>query len=107
PSANLRFVNLQDWCHHMFEFSHQRARVAQDGQLDWVTGQMGGKLIKAFMEIDLDGKGSWGRMSALYFPSGQQFMDLDTQQTHNAPYTTSDPLINGWSQDSSRTRRPG
>jgi Fe-S cluster assembly protein SufD len=68
-----------------------------------VTGQMGGKLIKAFMEIDLDGKGSWGRMSALYFPSGEQFMDLDTQQNHNAPYTTSDLLFKGVLKDSSRT----
>lgn len=102
-SAHLRFVNLQDWGHHMFEFSHQRARVADDGQLDWVTGQMGGKMIKAFMEIDLDGKGSWGRMSALYFPSGQQFMDLDTQQNHNAPYTTSDLLFKGVLKDQSRT----
>lgn len=101
--ANLRFVNLQDWGHHMFEFSHQRARVAADGQLDWVTGQMGGKLVKAFMEIDLDGQGSWGRMSAVYFPSGEQFMDLDTQQNHNAPYTTSDLLFKGVLKDSSRT----
>ncbi len=103
PGANLRFVNLQDWGHHMFEFSHQRARVAADGQLDWVTGQMGGRLVKAFMEIDLDGKGSWGRMSALYFPSGRQFMDLDTQQNHNAAYTTSDLLFKGVLKDEARS----
>ncbi|MBN1202664.1 MAG: Fe-S cluster assembly protein SufD [Anaerolineae bacterium] len=101
--ANLRFVNLQDWGHHVFEFSHQRARVGNDGQLDWITGQMGGKLVKAFMEIDLDGKGSWGRMSALYFPDGKQFMDLDTQQNHNAPHTTSDLLFKGVLKDDART----
>lgn len=101
--ATLRFVNLQDWGHHMFEFSHQRARVAAAGQLDWVTGQMGGRLIKAFMEIDLDGKGSWGRMSGLYFPDGRQFMDLDTQQNHNAPHTTSDLLFKGVLKDKARS----
>ena len=100
--ANLRFVNLQDWGHNVYEFSHQRARVGDDAQLDWITGQMGGKLIKAFMEIDLDGKGSWGRMSALYFPSGSQFMDLDTQQNHNAPNTTSDLLFKGALKGESR-----
>ncbi|MCZ7538416.1 MAG: Fe-S cluster assembly protein SufD [Anaerolineae bacterium] len=100
--ATLRFVNLQDWGHSMFEFSTQRARVGHDGQLDWITGQMGGKLVKAFMEIDLDGRGSWGRMSALYFPDGQQFMDLDTQQNHNAPHTTSDLLFKGVLKDHSR-----
>jgi len=100
--ATLRFVNLQDWGRSMFEFSTQRARVGHDGQLDWITGQMGGKLVKAFMEIDLDGRGSWGRMSALYFPDGQQFMDLDTQQNHNAPHTTSDLLFKGVLKDHSR-----
>ncbi|HVO71264.1 MAG TPA: Fe-S cluster assembly protein SufD [Aggregatilineaceae bacterium] len=101
--AILRFVNLQDWGRSMFEFSHQRARVGADGQLDWITGQMGGKLIKAFMEIDLDGKGGWGRMSALYFPDGAQFMDLDTEQNHNAPHTTSDLLFKGVLKDQSRS----
>jgi len=96
-------VNLQDWGHNVFEFSHQRARVDANGQLDWVTGQMGGKLIKAFMEIDLDGAGSWGRMSGLYFPDGQQLMDLDTQQNHNAPHTTSDLLFKGVLKDQARS----
>ncbi len=100
--ATLRYVNLQDWGHGMFEFSHQRARVGNAAQLDWVTGQMGGKFIKAFMEIELDGQGSWGRMSALYFPDGKQFMDLDTQQNHNAPNTTSDLLFKGVLKDEAR-----
>ena len=95
--------NLQDWGRSMFEFSHQRARVGNDGQLDWITGQMGGKFVKAFMEIELDGKGSWGRMSGLYFPDGKQFMDLDTQQNHNAPHTTSDLLFKGVLKDKSRS----
>ncbi|MBI5961236.1 MAG: Fe-S cluster assembly protein SufD [Chloroflexi bacterium] len=102
-NASLRFVNLQDWGHSMFEFSHQRARVGNDGQLDWVSGQMGGKMIKAFLEIELDGKGSWGRMSAMYFTDGSQFMDLDTQQNHNAPHTTSDLLFKGVLKDQSRS----
>jgi Fe-S cluster assembly protein SufD len=101
--ANLRFVGLQDWGRSMFEFSHQRARVGNDGQLDWITGQMGGKFVKTFMEIELDGTGSWGRMSAMYFPDGQQFMDLDTQQNHNAPHTTSDLLFKGVLKDQSRS----
>ncbi len=103
PGANLKFVNLQDWGRHMFDFTHQRARVNDDAQLDWITGQMGGKLIKAFMEIELDGKGSWGRMSGLYFPDGEQFMDLDTQQNHNAAHTTSDLLFKGVLKDKARS----
>ena len=47
------------------------------------------------MELDLDGQGSSGRMSGLYFGDGSQLMDHDTQQNHNAPNTTSDLLFKG------------
>lgn len=101
--ANVRYVALQNWGSNMYEFSHQRARVARDGNLDWIAGAMGGKFLKAFMELELDGQGSSGRMSGLYFADGSQFMDHDTQQNHNAPNTTSDLLFKGALTDKSRS----
>jgi Fe-S cluster assembly protein SufD len=94
-NANLKYVGLQNWGGHTFEFSHQRGRVGRDAQLDWVVGTMGGKLTKAFLEIELDGEGSWSRMSGMYFADGKQFIDHDTLQVHHAPNTTSDLLFKG------------
>lgn len=94
-NANLKYVGLQNWGGHTFEFSHQRARVGRDAQLDWVVGTMGGKLTKAFLEIMIDGQGAWSRMSGMYFADGKQFIDHDTLQVHNAPNTTSDLLFKG------------
>lgn len=94
-AANLKYVSLQNWGHHTFEFSHQRGRVGRNGQLDWVVGTMGGKLTKAFLEIELDGEGAWSRMSGMYFADGTQFIDHDTLQVHHAPSTTSDLLFKG------------
>lgn len=91
--ANLKYVSLQNWGRNYFEFSHQRGRVGRDAQLDWVVGNMGGKLIKNFLEIELDGQGSWSRMSGMAFADGKQFIDQDTLQVHNAPDTTSDLLF--------------
>jgi len=101
--ARLRYVALQHWGTNVYEFSHQRARVQRDGYLDWVVGTMGGKLVKNFMELDLDGQGSTGRMSGLYFADGSQLMDHDTQQNHNAPNTTSDLLFKGALVDKARS----
>ncbi len=103
PAANLRYVALQDWNRQTYEFSHQRARVGQDAQLDWIIGTMGGRLIKAFLEMDLDGKGANGRMSGFFFADKDQFFDLDTQQNHNAPLTVSDLLFKGAAKDKART----
>lgn len=102
-AANLQYVALQDWNRLTYEFSHQRARVGNDGNLDWIAGTMGGRLVKAYMEIELDGKGANARMSGFFFADDEQIFDHDTQQNHNAPLTVSDLLFKGAARDNSRT----
>lgn len=101
--ANLKYVSLQDWGRNVYDFRHERGRVGNDGQLDWIIGTMGGKLTKDFSEIELDGQGSWARMSGLFFANANQLIDHDTQQNHNAPNTTSDLLFKGALRDESRS----
>lgn len=102
-AANLQYVALQDWNRLTYEFSHQRARVGSDANLDWIAGTMGGRLVKAYMEIELDGKGANARMSGFFFADDEQIFDHDTQQNHNAPLTVSDLLFKGAARDNSRT----
>jgi Fe-S cluster assembly protein SufD len=101
--ANLRYVGLQDWNRQTYEFSHQRGSVAADAHLDWVLGTMGGKYIKNFIEVDLDGKGASTRVSGMFFADQNQFFDLDTQQNHNGPLTVSDLLFKGAAKHRART----
>jgi Fe-S cluster assembly protein SufD len=101
--ANLRFVELQSWGDQVWNFSHERARVQRDGNLDWIFGALGSRLTKNFSDLDLLGEGSSGRMSGFYFTDGDQHMDLDTQQNHLAPHTTSDLLYKGALKDRSRS----
>ena len=101
--AQLRFVELQSWGEHVWNFSHERVRVEKDGNLDWIFGAMGSKVTKNFSEIDLAGEGATGRMSGFYFADGIQHLDHDTQQNHLAPHTTSDLLFKGALKDHSRS----
>ncbi len=103
PGANLRFVELQSWGDHVWNFTHERARVERDGTLDWIFGALGTHLTKNFSDLDLNGQGASGRMSGFYFTDGDQHLDLDTQQNHLAPHTTSDLLYKGALRDSSRS----
>lgn len=100
--ANLRFVELQSFGEHIYNFTHERVQVASDGNLDWVFGAIGGKLTKNFSDLDLVGRGASGRMSGFYFTEHDQHLDYDSQQNHLSPNTTSDLLFKGALVDNSR-----
>jgi Fe-S cluster assembly protein SufD len=93
--ARLTFVEVQNWGEHVWNFTHERAKVLSDGHLDWVFGAIGTHLTKNFTDLDLAGRGALGRMSGFYIVDGIQHLDHDTQQNHLAPDTTSDLLFKG------------
>ncbi len=101
--AQLRFVELQSWGLHVWNFTHERIRVGRDAQLDWVFGSLGSRLTKNFADLDLVGPGATGRVSGFYFTDGVQHLDHDTQQNHLAPHTTSDLLFKGALKGRSRS----
>jgi len=101
--ANLRFVELQSLGDNVWNFTHERARVERDGNIDWIFGAIGTKLTKNFSDLDLAGQGANGRMSGFYFADGSQHLDHDTQQNHLAAHTTSDLLFKGALKENSRS----
>lgn len=101
--ANLLYASLQDFGTNVWQVNHERGRVGRDGQLDWVVSVMGSRLTKAFQSVELDGRGSWARMSGLFFGDRRQHFDLDTQQNHNSPDSTSDLLYKGALKDKARS----
>ncbi|MGB5842887.1 MAG: Fe-S cluster assembly protein SufD, partial [Anaerolineales bacterium] len=103
PGANLRFVELQSWGDHVWNFTHKRARVDRDGNLDWVIAAVGSHVTKDFSDLDLIGEGARGRMSGFYFTDGTQHLDHDTQQNHMAANTSSDLLFKGALKENSRS----
>ena len=50
--ANLRFVELQSWGEHVWNFTHERVRVERDGNMDWIFGAIGSHLTKNFSDLD-------------------------------------------------------
>ena len=101
--ANLKFVELQSWGRHIWNFSHERVSAGRDARVDWIFGAVGSLLTKNFSELDLAGEGAQGRMSGFFFADGNQHLDHDTQQNHLAPHTTSDLLFKGALKGHSRS----
>ncbi len=101
--ASLKFVELQSWGRHVWNFSHERLSAGRAANADWIFGAVGSHLTKNFSELDLVGEGATGRMSGFYFADGVQHLDHDTQQNHLAQHTTSDLLFKGALKGHSRS----
>jgi Fe-S cluster assembly protein SufD len=102
-SAHLNSMTVQEWGGNVWQFTHERALVGRDASLDWVIGSLGSRLTKSFQTVELDGVGANARISGLFFTDGRRHLDLDTQQNHNMPDTTSDLLFKGALKGKSRS----
>jgi Fe-S cluster assembly protein SufD len=94
-NAKLRFVGAQDMNEKSWVFGSQRAEVARDGHLDWVTAGFGSGNGKVFTNTLLAGEGSHARVTGAYAPHARQHVDFDTLQEHGAANTTSDLAFRG------------
>jgi Fe-S cluster assembly protein SufD len=94
-NARLRFVDAQDVAEKSWVFGAQRATVARDGSLDWITLGFGSANGKVFQETQLAGPGAHGTVTGAYASRGRQHLDFDTLQEHAAPDTTSDLAFRG------------
>ena len=72
---------------------------AEDAELDWVAGGFGSRKGKITIENRLAGKGATSRVTGAYFADGDQHLDYDTLQEHQAPNTTSDFAFKGVLRD--------
>jgi Fe-S cluster assembly protein SufD len=94
-NAKLRFVGAQDMNEKSWVFGSQRAEVARDGHLDWVTAGFGSGNGKVYTETLLAGEGSHARVTGAYAPHARQHVDFHTLQEHGAANTTSDLAFRG------------
>jgi len=94
-NAHLTYVGIQDLNEQTWVFGNERATVARDGVLNWVTLGFGGKNGKVFLETTLAEPGSHARVTGGYATRGRQHLDFDTRQEHAAPDTVSDLAFRG------------
>lgn len=94
-NARLRYVGAQDLSEKTWIFGAQRATVARDASLDWITLGFGSGNGKVFLETELSGPGAHAKVTGAYATEGKQHLDFDTLQTHAAPNCVSDLAFRG------------
>jgi Fe-S cluster assembly protein SufD len=98
-AAKLEYVSIQNLSQEVWHFASHHARVERDAELDWVAGGFGSKKGKTWIQNDLTGPGATSRVTGAYFADGDQHLDYDTYQLHDAPNTTSDFAFKGALRD--------
>jgi Fe-S cluster assembly protein SufD len=99
--SKLEYVSIQNLSRETWHFGSHHARVGRDAELDWVAGGFGSRKGKVWIQNDLAGQGATSRVTGAYFTDGEQHIDYDTFQLHQAPDTTSDFAFKGALRDKS------
>ena len=102
PRSHCRYINLQNWGHGVWHFSHQKALVDQDAHLQWTIGALGSRLAKVNQHVALVGEGATAQVNGVMFSEGKQHLCYHTLQHHEAANCKSDLLYKGALQEQSR-----
>lgn len=101
--AKLRYVQVQDWGRHVFNFMTERAVLGRDSELKSLQVTLGSKFSKNSIGSHLRGENSKAEMLGIFFGDGDQFFDHHTWQLHESPFTTSDLEFKGAMKENSRS----
>jgi Fe-S cluster assembly protein SufD len=101
--AKLRYVQVQDWGRHVWNFMTERAILADDATLNSLHVTLGAKFSKASIGSHLRGQNSLAEMLGIFFGDEDQFFDHHTWQLHESPYATSDLEFKGALKGSARS----
>ena len=102
PNASVRYVDVQQWGHNVFNFNTKRALAHEDSNVYWDLGELGSRLTKTFIDTELIGDGSNTECNGVYFLDGEQHVDIDTMMRHIGYSTGGDLLLHGALKDTAR-----
>jgi Fe-S cluster assembly protein SufD len=98
-NAHTRYVQLQRFGSEVWNFSTQRAELAQDASLRTLNVACGGRTTRNTVQVMLNGRGSQADLLGIVNVGGRQHVDFQTLQEHSADATRSDLVIHNALRD--------
>jgi Fe-S cluster assembly protein SufD len=92
-NAHLRYVHLQRYSPDVWNFSWQRARLAQDASVRTLNVVVGGGTSRNTVQTVLEGRGGQADLLGIAETNDQQYVDFQTLQDHFGDATRSDLVI--------------
>jgi Fe-S cluster assembly protein SufB len=105
--ARFRYTTIQNWSDNVYNLVTKRARVEEDGIMEWVDGNLGSKLTMKYPSCYLVGKRAKGEVLSIAYAGSGQHQDAGSKMVHLAPDTSSRIISKSVSIDGGRTSYRG
>jgi Fe-S cluster assembly protein SufB len=87
--ARCRYTTIQNWSKNVYNLVTKRARVEEDGVMEWIDGNLGSKVTMKYPSVFLVGKRAHGEILSVAVAGKDQHLDAGGKCIHLAPETTS------------------
>jgi Fe-S cluster assembly protein SufD len=91
-AARVRYANLQQLGDSAWNIGSQRVVVGQDAQVTTLNAEVGSRISKVGLDVQMTGKGGTSRLLGLLAAGDDQHIDINSVQDLHGSYTTSDLL---------------
>ena len=89
-NAKCRYTTIQNWSSDVYNLVTKRAKVEENGLMEWIDGNIGSKTNMKYPGCLLAGPYAQGRCISIAVASNGQIQDSGSRMIHLAPYTKSD-----------------
>jgi Fe-S cluster assembly protein SufB len=87
--ARFRYTTIQNWSNDVYNLVTKRARVEEDGIMEWVDGNLGSKVTMKYPSCFLVGPRAHGEVLSIAYAGKGMHQDAGAKMVHVAPNTTS------------------
>mgnify|MGYP000403812847 FL=1 len=91
-AARVRYANLQQLGDGAWNIGSQRVVVGQDADVTTLNAEVGSKVTKVGLDVQMTGNGGTSRLLGLLAAGDDQHIDINSDQDLRGSYTTSDLL---------------
>jgi len=88
-NARVRYTTIQNWSNNVYNLVTQRAKVYENGTMEWVDANLGSKTTMKYPSCYLMEPGAHGEILSVAFAGPGQHKDAGGKVLHFAPNTSS------------------
>jgi Fe-S cluster assembly protein SufB len=88
-NARVRYTTIQNWSGNVYNLVTQRAKVYENGTMEWVDANLGSKVTMKYPSCYLMEPGAHGEILSVAFAGPDQHQDAGGKALHFAPNTSS------------------